>query len=309
MNFLSLVGFACILAAVVVSPSTSSGAQTAHRPAIYTEDVARFYRVFDAAGGHPTADEIQLGYLDGGTEGLQRFVQARKTTAARIVQAIAEQPELYAGARRCVATLPLARSRLALALAKLSTLYPAAKFPPVTIAIGRGRPVAIGDPKGGVQIGLEALCGVKYYSRNLTDRFVFIIAHEYVHVQQSSHVLDDPNPTVLEQSIVEGSADFIGEIISGGLGNPQFAIEARGRETSIENRFIHDQDKRDMSDWIDNGTMEVSGDMGYWVGYRIVKSYYKHSSDKRRAIREILEMQDPKAFLAKSGWYPGIRLE
>jgi hypothetical protein len=47
---------------------------------------------------------------------------------------------------------------------------------------------------------------------------------------------------------------------------------------------------------------------GYWVGYRIVKAYYQQASDKRRAIREILEMSDPKAFLAKSGWYPGIRL-
>ncbi|MGQ0834819.1 MAG: hypothetical protein ACT4O5_07840 [Gammaproteobacteria bacterium] len=26
-------------------------------------------------------------------------------------------------------------------------------------------------------------------------------------------------------------------------------------------------------------------------------------------FREILEMTDPKAFLAKSGWYPGIRLQ
>jgi hypothetical protein len=26
-------------------------------------------------------------------------------------------------------------------------------------------------------------------------------------------------------------------------------------------------------------------------------------------LREILEMTDPKAFLAKSGWYPGIQLE
>jgi uncharacterized protein YjaZ len=47
---------------------------------------------------------------------------------------------------------------------------------------------------------------------------------------------------------------------------------------------------------------------GYWVGYRIVKSY-QHASDKRQAFREILQMTDPKAFLAKSGWYPGIHLD
>jgi len=50
------------------------------------------------------------------------------------------------------------------------------------------------------------------------------------------------------------------------------------------------------------------GDLGYWVGYRIVKSYYQHSRDKRQAVREILEMSDPHAFLARSGWSPGMTL-
>jgi hypothetical protein len=44
------------------------------------------------------------------------------------------------------------------------------------------------------------------------------------------------------------------------------------------------------------------------VGYRIVKSYYQHATDKPRALQEILGMTDPKTLLAKSGWYPGIQL-
>jgi hypothetical protein len=34
----------------------------------------------------------------------------------------------------------------------------------------------------------------------------------------------------------------------------------------------------------------------------------RDSRDKRQAVREILEMTNPQLFLAKSGWYPGIRL-
>lgn len=64
-----------------------------------------------------------------------------------------------------------------------------------------------------------------------------------------------------------------------------------------------------MSNWLFNGTPEKPGDLGYWVGYRIAKTYYQRASDKRQAFREILEMTDPKAFLAKSGWYPGIQLQ
>jgi hypothetical protein len=39
-----------------------------------------------------------------------------------------------------------------------------------------------------------------------------------------------------------------------------------------------------------------------------VKSYYEHTADKRQAIRDILEMTDPKQFLSRSGWRPGIEL-
>jgi hypothetical protein len=44
------------------------------------------------------------------------------------------------------------------------------------------------------------------------------------------------------------------------------------------------------------------------VGYRIVKSYYQQAVDKRRAIRDILEMTDSKTFLTNSGWHPGTEL-
>jgi uncharacterized protein YjaZ len=80
------------------------------------------------------------------------------------------------------------------------------------------------------------------------------------------------------------------------------------REKEIETAFVADEDKTELSEWLNNGTPDKPGDLGYWVGYRIVKSYYQHATDKHRALREIFEMNDPKAFLGKSGWYPGIRL-
>jgi uncharacterized protein YjaZ len=82
-----------------------------------------------------------------------------------------------------------------------------------------------------------------------------------------------------------------------------------GLEKEIEIAFAVDQDKSDLSSWLYNTTPGKPGDLGYWVGYRITKTYYQRASDKRQALRDILEMNDPKAFLAKSGWYPGIRLE
>ena len=312
-SYLKLFTYCLVLVFCKTADAQTAEAQTAHiakpgEPDIHTEDVSLFYKVYDAAGGHPTTEQLQNDYLDAGTDGLRTFARLRNTTAARIEEAIAKQPQLYATARHGSEVLPTVKIRLKLALGKLREIYPAAKFPAITIAVGRGKPVAIGSPVSGVQIGLEALCGITYYDKNLEDRFVHVIAHEYVHVQQPQEMVDDSIPTVLEGSLVEGAADFIGEFISGGLSNLQLAVITRGHEAEIETAFVGDEDKRDLTSWLYNGSMDKSGDIGYWVGYRIVKSYYQHATDKQAAIREIIEIKDPKAFLAKSGWYPGINL-
>jgi hypothetical protein len=83
----------------------------------------------------------------------------------------------------------------------------------------------------------------------------------------------------------------------------------QGREKEIETAFLADQDKTNLSAWLDNSTMKKPGDLGYWVGHRIAKSHYQHATDKRQAELGILQMTDAKAFLAKSGWYPGIKLQ
>ena len=299
---------AVLSAAVVRDARAAPAARTAARPVIHIEDVARFYKLYDATGGHPTAAELQ-GYIDHGSEGLRYFVKARNTTGARIAAAIATHPELYADARRCMALLPRVRVRVAAALQKLKELYPEAKLLPVTIVVGRGKPVAIGDSVEGVEVGLESLCVVNWMNPNLEDRFVHVIAHEYGHVQQFLALNNDEHPTVLAGSLMEGAAEFIAETTSGDISYSFFKQTTRGHEKEIETAFVADEDSADLSKWLYNGTLEKPGDLGYWVGYRICKAYYQHAADKRQAFRDIVEITDPKLFLAKSGWYPGIKLK
>jgi hypothetical protein len=302
------IGCAIVLAAVACAavaraepkaPAASAG------PVIQIDDVERFYRIFDAAQGHPTAEQLQRDYLDPGSDGLHVLAKARNVTGQRIADAIAKQPALYESAKRCLAALPRVRQRLQAAMQRLGELYPEARFPPVTIAVGRGKPVAIGGPADGVQVGLEALCAAD------EDRFVHVIAHEYAHVQQSAVLADEEHPTVLQASLAEGGAEFIAELISGEVSNSHVAALAKGRELEIETAFVPDEDKTDLSKWLYNhpGTAEWPPDLGYWVGYRITKAYYQHAADKRQALREIFGMTDPKAFLARSGWRPGMRLD
>jgi hypothetical protein len=314
MKRISLGVLIGVLAYAAISGAARNVASTAIDPevgpTIHIEDVDRFYKVYDTAGGHPAADQLQNDYLDPGSDGLHQFAELRNISGTRIAETLVRHPEIYSGARRCMVTLPRVRQRLKVALRKLGDLYPEARFPPVTIAVGRGKPVGVGGgPATGVLIGLEALCATNYLNPNVEDRFVHVIAHEYAHVQQVPALVDDENGTVIEESLIEGAAEFTAELISGEVAYSQFGASTNGHEMEIESAFVTDEDKTDLSQWLNNGTPEKPGDLGYWVGYRIVKSYYQHATDKRRALRETLEMTDPKAFLTNSGWYPGIRLQ
>jgi hypothetical protein len=310
------IGVGLVVAAItwiaILRPARSVVSAFADRtpgPVIQIEDVDRFYKVYDAAGGHPTADQLQHDYIDPGSEGLHHLAKVRNVSGAAIAKTLDEHPEIYSDAKRCMAVLPRVRERLQAALLKLGDLYPEAKFPPVTIAVGRGKPVAIGSPASGVQVGLEALCATNWLNPNVEDRFVHVISHENAHVQQAPALADNEHPTVLEASLIEGAAEFTAELISGEISSYQFVASMKGREKEIETAFVSDEDKTDLSKWLYNGTREKPGDLGYWVGYRIVKSYYQHAGDKRTAFREILEMTNPKTFLAESHWYPGIPLQ
>lgn len=279
-------------------------------PEIRLGDVDRFYALYDKAGGKPSAEQLQR-YLDQGSPGLIEFARMRRTTGERIAAAIAERPALYANAKRCVALLPAVEARLDKALTKLSEFYPPERFPPVTLAIGRGKPVGTATASG-VMIGLESLCAVDFLNPNPEDRFVYVIAHEYAHVLQPAAQEEHPDTTVLKASLIEGGAEFVGELISGSVSYGHLQTATRGRELELETAFLADLDqKAEGSAWLYNGmgTPERPGDLGYWVGYRIAKAYYRQAKDKKAAVREIIEIDDAKGFLAKSGWKPGMKLD
>ncbi|SFN70983.1 DUF2268 domain-containing putative Zn-dependent protease [Dokdonella immobilis] len=275
-------------------------------PVIETRDVERFYGVYDAADGHPTSEALQQDYLDPGSDGLHVLARLRRVNGESIASAIAKRPQIYTNARACVKVLPAVRDRLADAMRDLGQRYPEARFPPITIAIGRGKPVGVGGRETGVQIGLEALCATDWVDPDVEDRFVRVIVHEYVHVQQAVAFSEGEHPTVLGASLEEGAAEFVTKLITGAAAYAYMPALVKGHEVEIESAFAADLDKSDLSDWLYNSTPERPADLGYWVGYRIVKTYYRNASDKNQALRDIFGMTDPKAFLKASGWRPGI---
>lgn len=302
------VSLRCLLA-LAMGGMIGSTQAAAPGPEILTADATRFYALYEASGGKPSLAQLQQ-YLAQGTPSLGEFAKLRRVTAERMAEALARTPALYANGRTCLDELPAVRQRLGQVLVNLQAIYPKAKRVPVAIVVGRGKPVGMTYPNG-VVIGLEALCAAEFMNANAQDRFVHVIAHEYVHIQQTGvteYEAGDPKATVLRESLGEGIAEFIAELVSGNVGNGRHAAWTRGKEVHIESAFALDVDSTDLTPWLYNYTpgSQEPYDLGYWVGYRIAKAYYLQAKDKREAVRALIEQNNAKAILADSGWTPGM---
>ncbi|WP_447906069.1 DUF2268 domain-containing putative Zn-dependent protease [Stenotrophomonas sepilia] len=277
------------------------------RIVIQTDDVTRFFNVLDASGGKPSADDLQRGYLHAGTDALRSFTDSRIGSMDRLADAIQHKPALFAKARTCATALPEIRERVAKALDRLGTLLPSARFPPVTVLVGRGNSGGVTTPDG-VVIGLEALCNADWMQADVSDRFVHLIAHEYVHIQQPGAAADVAQPTLLYQTLLEGGAEYVTELISGQPANAHLRRWTQGRECALERQFARDSAGTDLSQWLYNGAGDETrrGDLGYWIGYRIAADYVARADGKAGAVATLLEVrpESAPALFAASEWRP-----
>ena len=300
------------LGALILASTPAAAADSADTShvAITTADVDRFFRLYDDPALAADPDVLAARYLATPSPGLAEFMALRRITPERLAKALREKPGVFQGARDCAGKLDDVRPRLVSATDRLAELYPAAQFPPITIAIGRASSAGVGNAQG-VYIGLESLCMAKFIEADDTDRFVHVIAHEYVHVQQPLAQVEDRDETVLRAALVEGAAEFVAERMTGSVAYPLLHQWAKGREKELETAFLAEKDGKALeSRWLYNqqGTDGWPGDLGYWVGYRVAKAYYDRAPDTKAAIKAIIEMEDPAAFLAESGWTPGMTL-
>src|SRR3546814_15799793 len=84
----------------------------------------------------------------------------RRITPEKLAAALQKKPQVFADARGCAANLHEVRARLVAATDRLAQLYPAAKFPPVTLAIGRATTAGTANAKA-PSIGLAAPCAAQ----------------------------------------------------------------------------------------------------------------------------------------------------
>jgi hypothetical protein len=289
---------------------------------IVTSDLTHFWAAYDAGGKDGIASAFQQRYLDSASSGLRDFIGLRALTAISLVQMVRAFPRYFAAIRANslrLATDGQIPGRIRANYARIQALYPAAAFPPVTLLIGR-------FSTGGTTSGSGMLIGSEFFSLSpdvptdelqpfqldnvkSLDSLPIIVAHEHVHILQgrAAALFAHANKNLLEQALLEGSADFVGELVSGGNINARLWAYAVPLEGALWTEFRAAMHGTDVSHWLYNqGTTTggVPGDLGYFVGYRIAEAYYTRAADKVAALRDIIEVGDADAFLAASGYAP-----
>lgn len=284
-------------------------------PPIVTSDVDRFLGVLQSNGGAPSADTLRRDYLERGSPGLQEFLRMRIESPEALAKAVANRRQYYGSLASSLASVSSVRPEVGKALRRLERLYPDAKLPPVYIVIGRMNSAGISTDTGLV-IGAEmfgAGAGVPVEELSKWQRSVIkpvselpgIVAHELIHFQQRPRT----NETLLAQAIREGSADFVGELISGRNSNHQLRAYGDAHAAELWREFSTAMTGTDLSRWLYQGDKSTDrpADLGYWIGYEITSAYYANAPDKRQALREILTVTDYEEFLRRSRYAERFR--
>ena len=255
-----------------------------------TEDVDRFWKAFDEM--EKTGKNTFQAYIDNGTIGLKGFIDNRILGADSLYTMVQSRKTDYLKSRDLLEGLESKRKKIRSIYAAMKYWYPEAVFPPIYFVVGRfnsGGTVS----EDGVILGVE--------KQNDLEGLPGLVAHELIHFQQVNLGQDE---SLLFQAIIEGSADFIGELISGEQINGMAFKYGEAHSEALSKEFVELMNKKNYSDWLygTSGKDNRPNDLGYWMGYKITESYFYKQQDKVKAIHDILHLENPQAFLKASGY-------
>lgn len=298
---------------------TSAFAQNSNK--IYTSDIDNFWIAFDSI--QKTNDYgkklnfINELYIQKGTKGLHAFMKARNYNDTLYVKLINELPKFWKSVKPNTLTIKNKTTELNKAVENLKKLYPELKDAEMYFTIGGlrsggtvtdnmvlvGAEIATGNSSADVSEFQNSWLKNVFEKQSL-DNIVYLNIHEYIHTQQNGG-----NNRVLNQSIKEGSCDFIAELAIQQPIKTQYSTYGKNHEKEIKELFKKEMFSNNFTNWLYNGSQKnESADLGYYMGYEICKSYYNNSTDKSKAIKEIIELNynDDKAvedFLYKSKFF------
>ncbi|MCZ8145964.1 Ig-like domain-containing protein [Flavobacterium sp.] len=271
---------------------------------IVTSDIDNFWMAYDAI--HNTTDSLERikiikdRYISNATDGLNGMITAREYEDYEFVEAILKYPKYWNSIRPNTANLTKDREQIEHYFTKLHEIYP--KLKPTTIYF----PIGVFRSAGTYQ-GNNVLLGAEFMLANrdadlseLPERvrngmsaympfdIPLIALHEQIHTQQQrwEHL------SIIHRSVAEGLAEFISTLISQRPLSPGVKFGKQNEKRVLDRYMIEIFRDDDVGNWLSSknqNELEVN-DLGYYIGYEVCERYYNKSTDKKQAIKELIEL-------------------
>lgn len=283
---------------------------------LVTKDVHQFWVAYDKAQ-KDTASRVTIYkkyYFDKASRGMQDYMGLKVRSIKAFVKHYDTHAAFYKAIRNNTLQVDSFKPVIYTCFEKLKAIYPQAVFPDVYFIMGAYTAAGtVSD--AGLLIGINQMCkadNIPLGELNLWEKNNFnplenmpgIISHELIHFEQDK-LLKSEDTTTLLPVLLEGMADFLGEMISGKNINQRLHNWAKGKEKRIWQAFLKDMNFDRYSNWIANANQETPdnpADQGYWIGYQICRAYYVNAVDKQQVIYDMLHFTNAREFLKKSKW-------
>lgn len=278
---------------LLISASTFAQKNLVSDPAdaqFVTSDIKNFWEAFDAP---KQSKKVYQSYIDQGSQGLKDFIPYRIESAKNLRKIVKNNRDSYAAIREKSYQVATQVDQMRKAYQKLKTLYPDAVFPPAYFVIGAFNSGGTAS-ENGIIMGVEMQTDI--------GNLPYIVAHEMIHFNQN---YPEGNYSLLNQSIMEGAADFVGEIISGKQINQAALAYGEAHEAELCKEFVEIMSQDKYQGWLYGSNGKKAGrpnDLGYWMGYKICKAYAAKKGDQKQVIHDVLNIQDFSKFLEESGY-------
>ncbi|MCB0278233.1 MAG: hypothetical protein KDD94_01935 [Calditrichaeota bacterium] len=273
---------------------------------IITSDIDLFWTMIDS-NTEITSTVVRDDYFNKGSSGLKTMYERKIKSYTTFANSYNAYFNYYQSIRDNTLSVPADSIRSILLAIK--DIYDSAHYVDIYFLIGT-------MSTGGTVANNKMLIGTELFSKapdsptdELNDwhrsvirestELAAIVAHELIHVQQLNY-----GNTLLEQSIVEGAADFIGELVSGKLINTVAHDYGNQNEAALWNEFKDVMNGTDITNWLYNGSQSLGrpADLGYYIGYKICEAYAAKIADQKQVVKDIIEISDFTAFLNASAY-------
>lgn len=276
---------------------------------IVATDVSQFWEAFARALPQNRLSVFQKDYVSRGSIGLKDYMEQRTIDLSSLVGAVDTHRDYYTAIRENSLQAITLQEPLRESLRKFKVLYPDASFPDIYFIIGNlqsrgsltqnGLIIAVEVFSMGPNIPTsEFEDSDKLYLHPIIDLHGSVMQQVVRYQQFPGGLLT----TVLAESLLEGSADFLSELVIGKPFNETLHTYGDAHERELWLQFKQDMGTNKLNQWLFNRETVVGkpAELGAYMGYRITQAYYNRSPDKKQAIKDIVTVRDFNRLLNES---------